>query len=184
MRVGPRLFFLDADHGTGGPYDLLLVVEGLLGMLFCKYIEVGLADQFAGVGKTHLFCHRPAHPEETAFEVFEINGVRNVVHEGVEQVALVFHALEKSRVFKGYGDLFRAAVEQPHFFLGNKGPVFAIVTDLQDSDGFPAQKQRDKRPDERRMALAFENFPVKTVIPPVNDFYFTRMHHIKENVAL
>jgi len=48
--------FLDADHGTGGPYDLLLVVEGLLGMLFCKYIEVGLADQFAGSGKPIFFA--------------------------------------------------------------------------------------------------------------------------------
>ena len=57
-----------------------------------KKIEIGLADHLCLILKTELADQRPADRYEPAARVFEVNAVRQVLQQCLQQVLFVFHS--------------------------------------------------------------------------------------------
>src|SRR6516162_3107078 len=80
-------FFLP-DQRPAGANDLLLVGHGALGILLGEEVKIGLAHDLCRIVKMESIHHGFVDAEETAGGVFEVDAVRQIVHERVEQVAL------------------------------------------------------------------------------------------------
>ena len=60
--------------------------QGLQGVLVGKEVDVGLADRFVGMLQAKEACRGPVNANETAAGVLEIDSLRQVIHERVQQV--------------------------------------------------------------------------------------------------
>ena len=101
MSVRPGFLLFLVDDPLPGANDFLLVGQGLQGMFVGEEVDVGLADRFAGVLQAEITGHRLVDANEAAVGILEINVVRQVVHQRVQQVAFLLQALVGSRKFGG-----------------------------------------------------------------------------------
>lgn len=67
----------------------MLILERLPGVFFREEIKVRFAERLARVGKAEPLQMCPAIAQEPALGVFEINAVREIIHEGSQQELLV-----------------------------------------------------------------------------------------------
>ena len=83
--LGPGLPFLVVDQGQPGTHDLLFVLECRSRLGWREVVDIRLADGFRGIVQPERPGHRPADPREAAVDILEVDVVRRVVHEGLEQ---------------------------------------------------------------------------------------------------
>ncbi len=84
VRPGLLLLFLE-DRLTGAD-DLLFIGKSLLRMFFAEYVEVGLVDCLGRIAKSEMLGHGAADEDKAALAVLEIDIVRNVFQEGMEEI--------------------------------------------------------------------------------------------------
>ena len=84
---GTRLVFDLVEDGLAALDDLLLVLVETTSHFGRIEIEIGLADDLLPVGRAHVSGVRIIDPREAHVPVFEVNQVRDVVHQGMEHVA-------------------------------------------------------------------------------------------------
>ena len=68
---------------------MLLVRERLARVFLAEEVEVGAADQIVWVVEPELLRERAADPDEAALVVLEVDVVRRVLHQRVEQIPVV-----------------------------------------------------------------------------------------------
>ena len=100
VAVGPRFLFEFADDGDAGVDDGFLVLPRRLRVGVIEEIEIGLADEFVGAGKSMVFEHGGADGDEARIAVLEIDVVGNVFQEGGDEGAI---ERAVARRFKGRG---------------------------------------------------------------------------------
>ena len=86
LALFPSLLLNLADDGLAGADDVLLVGEGILGVLVAEEIEVGFSDNILG-GAAEAFVQPPAGADKPRVEVLEVNEVPGTVHERVEEAS-------------------------------------------------------------------------------------------------
>ena len=99
--VRPGFFLFLVDDPLSGAYDFLLVSQGLEGVFVGEEVDVGLADRVAGILQSEVPRHRLIDANEAALGVLEVNVVRQVIHERLQQVAFLLQALVGGRKFGG-----------------------------------------------------------------------------------
>src|ERR1019366_10732294 len=86
MTVWPGLFLLLGAYRTAFLDECLFVRSRGFGMFVREEIEIGLADQLAGVAKAKELHHCPVDPREPAITVLEIDVFGQTIHDHVEEV--------------------------------------------------------------------------------------------------
>ena len=89
IAVGPGFLLHLGDDALPGAEDFLFVGQGFQRVLVGEEIEVRLVDGVVGVGQVDITGHGLVNADEAALRVFEVDVVRQVVHQRVEQVALL-----------------------------------------------------------------------------------------------
>ena len=84
--VGPGLSFFLVDQRLARLHHLLLVRPGLLHVFLGEEIGIARADGLGGVAEPETGGQGPVDPDEAALGIFEVDVVREVVHQGVQQV--------------------------------------------------------------------------------------------------
>src|ERR1035441_8036312 len=69
--------------------DFLLIVGGPSGTFFWQIIEVGLTDRLGRIDQPKLVGVRLINPGKAALPILEVDPVREIVHQGVEEMALL-----------------------------------------------------------------------------------------------
>ena len=64
-----------------------------MGMLAGEEVEIGLADRLRRVLETQAIGQAAADPDKPALVVLEIDLVRGLVHQGVQEVAVIHQLL-------------------------------------------------------------------------------------------
>ena len=82
---GPGFPFFLVDDGLAGLNDLLLVFECFARVFFREEIKIGLADRIRCAPEIEEPGMRPAHVQEAAFPVLEIDLVRQVFFQRIHQ---------------------------------------------------------------------------------------------------
>ncbi len=101
MAVGPGFLLFLVDDPLPSAEDFLLVGQGLQGMLVREVVNVGLADRFAGVLQANIAGHRLVDADEAALGILEVDVVRQVVHQRVQEVAFLLQVLVGGRQLGG-----------------------------------------------------------------------------------
>src|SRR5260370_14430058 len=83
VAIGPAFLFLFSRDRFAGTDDLLLVRERLFRMLRTEEIEVRLVYGLRRIVQSELRGHRPAEAHKTAVAILEIDGIRNMLQEGL-----------------------------------------------------------------------------------------------------
>jgi hypothetical protein len=83
-----RFLFFAVDERFAGADNLAFFPQRPLSVFACKQILIALADQVYRIIKAGPSGHRPIYRDEAAVEVFKINVIRQVLHQGGEQLAL------------------------------------------------------------------------------------------------
>ncbi len=101
MSVRPGFLLFLVDDPLPGANDFLLVGQGLKGVFVGEEVDVGLADRFVGILQSEITCHRLIDADEAALGILEIDVVRQVIHQRVQQVAFLLQTLVGGRKFGG-----------------------------------------------------------------------------------
>ena len=89
VAVRPDLLLLDVHQRLPGPDDLLLVAEGLLGVLRGEDVEVGPAHRQRGARQPEAHGRVAIDAREAAVAILEVDAVGDVVHQRLQQEDLV-----------------------------------------------------------------------------------------------
>ncbi len=90
VRPGFLLFLV--EDALPAAHDFLLVGQGLEGMFVGEEVDVGLADGVARILQSEEARHGLIDAQEAAAGILEIDVVRQVIHERVQQVAFPLQA--------------------------------------------------------------------------------------------
>ena len=82
------LRFEAVEQGLPGGDDLLLIGEVPAGQRLGEEVEVGLAERFIRVGDTKRVGGRWIEAEKAGVDIFDVEGIRHVIHHRPQQVAL------------------------------------------------------------------------------------------------
>ena len=108
----PNLPLLDIDERLPGAKDLLLVAQRLRRVLLGEEVDVGPTDGQRWARDAEPYRRVAVDPREAALAILEVDAVRDVVHQRLQQEDLILklgnrgHDLARDRVFGGFGPSF------------------------------------------------------------------------------
>src|ERR1700721_2768059 len=86
--IGPGFFFFFLNDWLTSADDLLLVCERLFGMYLGEHVEIGLVDCIGRIFESETMGEGPADSHKTTVAILEVNAVRYMFKEDVEDVLL------------------------------------------------------------------------------------------------
>jgi hypothetical protein len=127
--VGPRFLLLLVDHRLARAHDLLFVGQGLRRVFAAEKVGVRFAHGLGRIREPEQSRQGPVDADEATGFILEVNAVREIVHQGVQQsrsccsssLALASSAVRtrtrtsnSSRAARSSPALFAAADQLPH----------------------------------------------------------------------
>ena len=100
VTVGPRFLLFLVDHRPARANDLLLVGQGLGRVLAAEEVRVRFAHGLGRIRDAEQPRQCPVDADEATGFVLEVNAVREIVHQGMQQVAFLLQFVVRIGQFR------------------------------------------------------------------------------------